>query len=151
MPSISLGELFTTISSVFKQILASPPAKEAIASTASSSISISKFANPFGEVKARWIRSIRSSFSKEFSTKTLHLDNKALLTSKLGFSVVAPIRIILPFSTYGKNASCCALLKRWISSTNKIVFWPKFFRKSACFITSLISLIPDVTALKSTK
>ena len=31
---------------------------------------------------------------------------------KLGFSVVAPIRVISPFSTEGRNASCCALLKR---------------------------------------
>ena len=31
---------------------------------------------------------------------------------------------IVPSSTCGRNASCCALLKRWISSTKTIVRWP---------------------------
>jgi hypothetical protein len=38
-----------------------------------------------------------------------------------GFSVVAPIMVTVPCSTWGKNASCCALLKRWISSMKRIV------------------------------
>ena len=46
------------------------------------------------------------------------------MTSKYGFSVVAPISVITPSSTAGSNASCCALLKRWISSRNRIVRWP---------------------------
>ena len=33
------------------------------------------------------------------------------LISNEGFSVVAPIKMMLPFSTKGRNASCCALLK----------------------------------------
>ena len=41
---------------------------------------------------------------------TIDLDIKALFTSKYGFSVVAPINIIVQFSTYGNNASCCNLL-----------------------------------------
>ena len=41
-----------------------------------------------------------------------------------GFSVVAPISVIVPSSTCGRNASCCALLKRWISSTKRIVRLP---------------------------
>ena len=40
----------------------------------------------------------------------INLEIKALFTSKYGFSVVAPINIIVPFSTYGKSASCCNLL-----------------------------------------
>ncbi len=83
------------------------------------------------------------------STNTLHLDKRAELISKEGFSVVAPIKMMLPFSTYGKKASCCALLKRWISSTNTIVLSPIIRSLSARFMTSLISLIPLVTALKS--
>ena len=35
--------------------------------------------------------------------------------------MVAPIRMMVPFSTWGRKASCWALLKRWISSTNRIV------------------------------
>lgn len=51
-------------------------------------------------------------FSTEsgFSLKTIDLEIKALLTSKYGFSVVAPINITVPFSTKGSNASCCNLL-----------------------------------------
>jgi hypothetical protein len=40
-------------------------------------------------------------------------DNSAPLTSNDGFSVVAPMNVTSPCSTYGRNASCCALLKRW--------------------------------------
>ena len=51
------------------------------------------------------------SFSVNGSNlNTIDLDIKALFTSKYGFSVVAPINIIVPFSTYGKSASCCNLL-----------------------------------------
>ena len=39
-------------------------------------------------------------------------------------SVVAPINTMSPASTRGRKASCCALLKRWISSTNRIVLLP---------------------------
>jgi hypothetical protein len=37
---------------------------------------------------------------------------------------VAPIRVIVPLSTAGSSASCCDLLKRWISSRKRIVRWP---------------------------
>ena len=54
--------------------------------------------------------------------------------------------------TCGRNASCCALLKRWISSMKSTVRLPRRDRTNcACAITSLISLIPDVTALNATK
>jgi hypothetical protein len=70
-----------------------------------------------------------------------------LFTSKYGFSVVAPIKITVPSSTYGSSASCCNLLKRCISSINKIHF-PLGF-KNAFFASSIaffISAIPAVTA-----
>ena len=38
--------------------------------------------------------------------KTFNLESKALFTSKAGFSVVAPIKIISPFSTKGSKKSC---------------------------------------------
>ena len=41
-----------------------------------------------------------------------HLDKRALFTSKPGFSVVAPIRVIVPSYTAPSRASCCPLLKR---------------------------------------
>lgn len=43
------------------------------------------------------------SFSR---TNTLHRLSKAELRLKEGFSVVAPIRTIQPFSTCGRNISC---------------------------------------------
>ena len=67
---------------------------------------------PLGSVRARRIKPTRSSSVRPFRTKTLQRDRRALFTSKDGFSVVAPMRMIAPFSTKGRNASCWALLKR---------------------------------------
>ena len=67
---------------------------------------------PLGLLMAFLSNLIMSVTSSAFKTKTLQRDSKAELTSKEGFSVVAPIKVILPRSTYGKKASCCALLKR---------------------------------------
>ncbi len=72
------------------------------------------------------------------------------MTSKYGFSVVAPIRVTSPSSTAGNSASCWALLKRWISSRKKIVLAPVVFRRSrARSITALTSALPACTALCS--
>ena len=80
---------------------------------------------------------------KGFSLMTLSLDKSAWLISNEGFSVVAPISVIVPSSTWGSNASCCALLNLWISSINKMVFFwwisSLFFAKET---VSLISFIP---------
>ena len=50
---------------------------------------------------------------------TAQRESRAALTSKYGFSVVAPMSVSSPLSTAGRRASCCALLKRWISSRNR--------------------------------
>ncbi len=76
--------------------------------------------------------------------------NSGEITSNEGFSVVAPINVMCPASTYGKNASCCALLNRCTSSTNTIVRCPDRDLRSATAITSFISLIPASTALNDT-
>src|SRR5947209_4570005 len=55
----------------------------------------------------------------------------------------------VPRSTYGKNASCCARLKRWISSMKMTVRVPKCDAFSASDITCLTSLIPELTAENS--
>ena len=69
------------------------------------------------------------------------------MTSKEGFSVVAPIKVKRPDSTWGKSASCWLLLKRWISSTNKIVWRPNCAMVCwACSIASRISFTPAKTA-----
>ena len=46
------------------------------------------------------------------------------LSSKDGFSVVAPTSTTVPSSITGQKRSCCARLKRWISSTNSSVPLP---------------------------
>ncbi len=46
---------------------------------------------------------------------------RAELTSNEGFSVVAPMKMSVPSSTYGRKVSCCALLKRCTSSRNSTV------------------------------
>ena len=74
------------------------------------------------------------------------------MTSKEGFSVVAPIRVIRPLSTWGRKASCWALLKRWISSTKRIVLrrWSRH-RSVASSTTPRISFTPESTAEKLMK
>ena len=106
---------------------------------------------PRGSVSVRRRSDASSASVSACKTNTLQRDKSAAFTSKEGFSVVAPIKTMLPFSTNGRKASCCALLKRWISSTNSSVRSPRMALWSASFITSRISLMPLVTALKLMK
>ncbi len=86
------------------------------------------------------------------STYTRQRESRAAFTSKEGFSVVAPTRITVPFSTWGRKASCWDRLKRWISSTNRIVRRPRRWRSfSASAMTSRISLTPERTAENAMK
>ena len=74
-------------------------------------------------------------------------DSSAELTSKKGFSVVAPISTTRPSSTAGSSVSCWALLKRWISSRKKIVGSPLVERRCwARSRTSRTSWRPALTA-----
>ncbi|CDE85372.1 unknown [Coraliomargarita sp. CAG:312] len=140
----------TNISSVERAARASPFAKTAIASNILSGIEIFIPPNPRSSVRARERSRTNSSSFSAFKTNTLQRERSAPFISNDGFSVVAPINIMLPFSTNGKNASCCALLNRWISSTKSIVLPPKLPFCSALCITERISFIPLVTAEKST-
>ena len=73
------------------------------------------------------------------------------MTEKDGFSVVAATSTTVRFSTPGSNASCWALLKRWISSRNRTVSVPyMFFSRVACSITVRTSLTPALMADSST-
>ena len=73
-------------------------------------------------------------------------------TSKNGFSVVAPIRTTSRSSTACSSASCCDLLKRWISSMNRIVRCPENPRRSrASSMAARTSATPEVTAETSVK
>jgi hypothetical protein len=48
-------------------------------------------------------------------------DRRALTTPNDGFSVVAPTRVTVPASTWGRSASCWVFENRWISSMNRSV------------------------------
>src|SRR5450759_4302258 len=74
------------------------------------------------------------------------------LTSKNGFSVVAPTSTTRRSSTACSRASCCDLLNRWISSMNRIVRCPENVRRSrAASMERRMSATPDVTAETSAK
>ena len=62
--------------------------------------------------------------SSGLNVSTRARDSSAALSSNEGFSVVAPISEIEPSSMTGRKESCCARLKRWISSTNSTVRRP---------------------------
>jgi hypothetical protein len=78
--------------------------------------------------------------------------SSAELTSKYGFSVVAPMSVTSPSSTAGSSASCWALLKRWISSRKNTVGSPLVLRRCAArSMTPRTSARPACTALSSSK
>ena len=66
--------------------------------------------------------------------------------------MVAPMRTMSPDSTWARRASCCALLKRWISSMKTMLRRPSRRRRSeASFRISRSSLTPESTALIASK
>jgi hypothetical protein len=87
-----------------------------------------------------------SSSASGCSTYTVARERSAELTSNDGFSVVAPMKVSRPLSTKGRKPSCCALLKRWISSTKRMVRRPWSRHISACATASRTSLMPENTA-----
>ncbi len=73
----------------------------------------------------------------------MHRESSGVLSEKYGFSVVAPINVIVPSSTEGSNTSCCAFDQRWTSSTNNTV---RNIPPFAPCITLRASATPDETA-----
>src|SRR5437879_5491769 len=127
---------------------ASPSASRASSASASSSSASRKVPSPRSlSSSARRTSWLMCSGVSGSSTNTRHRDSSAPVSSKLGFSVVAPMRVTIPFSTHGRKASCCALLKRWISSQNRIVPRPSYLsRCSAALMISRTLATPSVTA-----
>ena len=78
--------------------------------------------------------------------RTLARDRRAALSSKLGFSVVAPTRMTVPSSMTGRKLSCWARLNRWISSTNSRVWRPSMRRRRALSNTFFRSATPEKIA-----
>ncbi len=126
--------------------LASPPDSSASRSIALADTRFDAFSLRMAFFKIAIISDLLSGSS----TSTRERESNGVMISKLGFSVVAPINVMRPDSTCGKNASCWALLNRWISSTNKIVRSFRFQFCLACSTTCNTSFLPAVTALIST-
>ena len=108
-------------------------------------------ARPRGSSTARSTRSPRSSSVSGRSVRSSDRDSSGEMTENDGFSVVAAMSTTQPFSTPGSRASCCALVKRWISSRKRMVDCPYRSRwvRASC-ITSRTSLTPAVMAESST-
>ena len=98
-PLASMSPLSTTISSVMSAVRASPLAKTAMDSSRFGAMCTTCPPKPRSSVSARCRSSTKSSVRSACSTNTLHRDRSAPLISKEGFSVVAPMRMMLPFST----------------------------------------------------
>ena len=96
---------------------ASPSPPCASATSASSSMARARLPSPAPGVFERTAQHLDDV---RHSERAQHVDadsdNNALMTSKEGFSVVAPMNVSVPSSTYGRKVSCCALLKRCTSS-----------------------------------
>ena len=79
-----------------------------------------------------------TSGSKRNSVERL---SSGAFSAKKGFSVVAPMSTTVPSSTPGRRASCWALVKRWISSRNRIVPGPRLPRAPARVLERLTHLL----------
>src|SRR6266542_621858 len=132
---------------------ASPSESRAMSRSASGSAVAPVPPSPRSESASARSRMLTTSSSESgWREYTRQRERRAAFTSKDGFSVVAPIRMSVPFSTWGRKASCCPLLKRWISSTKRMVRLPPRARSvSASATTWRISLTPASTAEKGTK
>ncbi len=87
-----------------------------------------------------------ASASSGLNTNTRARDKSGAISSKDGFSVVAPTRTMVPSSITGRKESCCARLKRWISSTKSSVPCPISRRARAASNTFLRSPTPEKIA-----
>ena len=102
LPSGRMSPLSTTISNVFSAVRASR-CKIGDHLQHASCQSTRLPPKPRGSVSARRSSSVSSPAERPCSTNTLHRDRRAEFTSKEGFSVVAPMSTMLPFSTKGQE------------------------------------------------
>ena len=94
-------------------------------------------------LSARAISFSIAASSSARKTSTRARDSSAALSSNDGFSVVAPISVTEPSSMTGRNESCWARLKRWISSTNSSVAPPVARRARAASKIFFSSATPE--------
>ena len=92
-----------------------------------------------------------SSFVSASKRNRRQRDTMAGVMAIMGFSVVEPIKRMVPASIAGRMESDCALLQRWHSSNKRYVGRPYMERRlSAALMTSRTSATPLVTALSLT-
>ena len=132
---------------------ASPSARSTRWARASSSRARPRPPRPrSGSARARVTISSRSSPPSGSSRNSSDRLIRGALTVKNGFSVVAPTRTTVRSSTPGSRASCWLLLKRWISSMNRMLRRPRAPRRSrAAASTARTSLTPALVADSSSK
>ena len=111
------------------------------------SASVIRPARPRSSATARSITARMSASDSGSRVSSRDRDSSGPTTEKNGFSVVAPMNDTHRFSTAGSSASCCALLNRCTSSTNRIVPVPVRPRsRRAASIAARTSFTPAVTA-----
>ena len=103
------------ISNLFNANLKSPPEYLASVIKASSSILILLF-NPSSDIIALFNAQTISSIVNGFISTKWHLLLIALFIEWYGLLVVAPIKMIVPFSIWGSNISWMFLFNLWTSS-----------------------------------
>ena len=131
-PSLPAGVVRTATSRALRALRASPSATLARWRRASSAARMLLWPSPrSGSFKARRSNCIRSSSERGCNSKICERETSGELMKKKGLWVVAPMSRTIPASTSGNNTSCCALLKRWISSMNRMVDWPLFAKRLA--------------------
>lgn len=140
-------------SSKLRAVRASPSAKAAIYLRKSVSMSdkLGLYVAPsISKARSRIIK--MSSLFSCCSVKVRHRESNASCTLKLGFSVVAPMRVICPLSTGPRKTSCCVFEKRWISSQKMIVLRPVRDSSDLASAKSFLhSATPEDVLLISTK
>ena len=106
-PSSPGSAATTAISRAFRATRASPFAMFTRCATASGSSSgASRPRPPASSDNARSTIPVIASSSSACSVNTRQRDSSGALTSKDGFSVVAPMKVIVPSSTWGRMTSC---------------------------------------------
>ena len=132
----------------FSATRASPEATSCRNASASGSSVTFSLPSPCSvSVSARRTTCATSSSESGWSVRTRVRERSAEMTSNDGFSVVAPMNVTVPFSTWGRMASCWALLKRCTSSTKRMVPRSSVARISRASSTACRrSATPEVTA-----
>ena len=127
-------------------VSAARPSPSAMRMSDSARLGIERQLLAFDRLGAGRAASRSPSASSDLNTSTRARDSSGAISSNDGFSVVAPTSTMVPSSITGRKQSCCARLKRWISSTNSSVPCPVSRRARAASNTFFRSATPEKIA-----